>query len=555
MAESWADRSAGRRLAQLLCGALLGATLLGISAVSGLAAEPTIQASGTSLATYAWSPSTAEVGRGESAKFKNPTAAPHALAWEAGPETPTCTGTPSVGQGEWEGSCTFAQVGTYKFYCPVHPAQMKGTITVTGPAAPIVGTSAASAVGETGATLNGTVNPSGQATTYHFDYGTTDAYGQETSEETAGEGTTAASKSAIVSGLTPATTYHFRIVAKSAAGTTLGGDRTFSTTGPPSPTTQSATNVGGTGATLAGTVNPRGLPTTYLFKYGTSEAYGQETGETSAGNGTSPVSASAVVSGLAPETTYHFRLLAKNSAGTVLGADQTFTTLGAPLATTGAATAIGQTGASLQGIVNPQGQASTYVFRYGTTTAYGQETAQVSAGSGLGNVPVTATLSGLAPATVYHFQLVAMNPSGTTAGADQGFTTAAVPAVEPPPPTQPSPPPPALQPPPLVAASPTPAPAAAPVDTMITAKPPARTKDRTPTVKFAATAAGATFRCSIDRKPFKSCRSPFTTPALKPGRHTIRVAALAGGLSDPTPASCSFKVAGKKKRKSARRSG
>jgi plastocyanin len=553
MFESQPRRSARRRLAHLLCAALLGAALLGIGAVSGLAAEPTIQASGNSLSNYAWSPSTAEVAHDESVKFKNSTGVPHALAWESGnPETPTCTGTPSAGQGEWEGSCTFAQAGTYKFYCPVHPAQMKGTITVSGPASPVVSTAAASAVGETGATLNGSVNPSGQSTTYHFDYGATGSYGQETPEEAAGEGTTAASKSAVVSGLTPATTYHFRIVAKSAAGTTLGADRTFSTTGPPSPTTQAATNVGGTGATLGGTVNPHGLATNYFFEYGTTAAYGQETGETSAGSGTTEVSASATLSGLSPETIYHFRLVAKSSAGKVVGADKAFTTLGAPLATTGAAAAIGQTGATLQGVVNPQGQATTYVFRFGTTTAYGQETAQAPAGSGLANVAATATLSGLSPATVYHFQLVAKNASGTTPGADQSFTTtAAVPVIETPPAPQPPASPSAIQPPPLVPAPP-PAPARVPVDTKITLKPRPRTKDRTPTLKFTATAAGATFRCSVDRKPFKSCRSPFTTPSLKPGRHTVRVAASAGGLTDPTPATCKFKVTAK--RKSAKRS-
>ena len=83
--------------------------------------------------------------------------------------------------------------------------------------------------------------------------------------------------------------------------------------------------------------------------------------------------------------------------------------------------------------------------------------------------------------------------------------------------------------------------------TKITLKPHTKTKDRTPTIKFTATVPGATFQCSVDRKPLKPCRSPYTTLALKPGRHTVRVAAVANGLTDPTPATWSFKVVAKKK--------
>jgi hypothetical protein len=87
-------------------------------------------------------------------------------------------------------------------------------------------------------------------------------------------------------------------------------------------------------------------------------------------------------------------------------------------------------------------------------------------------------------------------------------------------------------------------PEATPPDTKITLKPPAKTHDRTPTIKFSATGAGASFLCSVDTKPFKPCHSPFTTPSLKPGRHKIRVKAVVGSVADPTPASYSFKVVG-----------
>lgn len=427
---------------------LLAVAVLGVGAAGGLAAEPTIEVTGNSLATYAWTPSTAEVASGDSVAFKNATANLHGLVWENGdPETPSCTGTPSVGQGNWSGSCTFAQGGTYKFYCPVHPTVMKGTVTVSGPSAPVVSTGAASAVSETEATLNGTVNPSEQETSYFFEYGPTTAYGQKTTEASAGSGTATVSKSASVSGLSGGTTYHFRLVAENATGTTFGTDHAFTTTGPPSATTKSATSVGEDAATLNGSVNPNGFQTTYFFNYGTTAAYGQKTAETSVGEGTSTLTAAAALTGLAPETTYHFQLVAESAKGTRAGADQTFTTASVP--------------------------------------------------------PLETPPISTPPA------------SGSGSGSP----------VSPPPDVAPPTPP----------------------DTKITLKPRAKTKDRTPTFKFTATLSGATFRCSIDGKPYKACRSPYTTPSLRPGRHTVRVAAVANGLTDPTPASSSFKVVVKKK--------
>jgi hypothetical protein len=73
-------------------------------------------------------------------------------------------------------------------------------------------------------------------------------------------------------------------------------------------------------------------------------------------------------------------------------------------------------------------------------------------------------------------------------------------------------------------------------------KPGAKTRDRTPTIKFSATGGSASYTCSVDNKPFKACRSPFTAPSLKPGKHRIRVKAVVAGVVDPTPASSSFKV-------------
>jgi hypothetical protein len=132
-----------------------------------------------------------------------------------------------------------------------------------------------------------------------------------------------------VAGLTPNTTYHYWLVASTSAGTTHGVDNTFSTvsTGPLAET-EPATEVLQTSAMLNATVNPAGeAVTTCEFEYGTTEAYGSFVSCASPpGAGTAFVPVSAALIGLAPNTTYHFRIVAANAAGAKDGADQVFTT-------------------------------------------------------------------------------------------------------------------------------------------------------------------------------------------------------------------------------------
>ena len=102
----------------------------------------------------------------------------------------------------------------------------------------------------------------------------------------------------------------------------------------PSATTGPVTSVGPTTATISGTVNPNGTSTTARFEYGTSTTYGSQTQSASVGSGTSGVTVSASLSGLKPGTTYHYRVVATNSSGSVNGADGILTTSSAPQAAT-----------------------------------------------------------------------------------------------------------------------------------------------------------------------------------------------------------------------------
>jgi plastocyanin len=96
-------------------------------------AEPTIEAAAGAYGSYYWSPSSAQTAPGGTVTFKNPSGSVlHGVTWSGGPETPNCSNVPiNDGKTSWTGSCTFAQAGTYSFYCSVHPTEMKGTITAS----------------------------------------------------------------------------------------------------------------------------------------------------------------------------------------------------------------------------------------------------------------------------------------------------------------------------------------------------------------------------------------------------------------------------------------
>lgn len=306
-----------------------------------------------------------------------------------------------------------------------------GAIAVQSAAAasPVAITGTVSAVDGTSVTLNGTVNPSGAATDWWFEYGTTTAYGSKTATTAAGSGTANVPVSKALSGLTPATTYHYRLVARNASGTVNGADGLFTTAAPPVAVTSAASGVGPTAATLGGTVNPNGQATDWYVEYGTSTSYGTKTATTSAGSGTTSKAVSVAVGGLTPGKTYYFRLVAKSSAGTTEGADRTFVTAEPPIAVTSAASAIGTTSVRLNGSVDPNSRSTTYFFEYGTTTSYGSKTSTSSAGSGSNATNVSKTVNGLTAGTIYHFRLVATSDAGSVTGANRTFTTQSPPTV------------------------------------------------------------------------------------------------------------------------------
>jgi hypothetical protein len=206
----------------------------------------------------------------------------------------------------------------------------------------------------------------------------------------------------------------------------LGGVALAATS--PAVVTGGTSSVSQTSAVLHGTVNPNGSSTTYFFQWGLTTGYGVNGRPLSAGDGTKSVSVVETARGLTPGTVYHYRLVATNQFGTRVGNDRTFKTAGHPPpgVATGPATQLSTTGATLTGIVNPAGQATTWYFQWGATTAYGQNTSlhTLPASSTPQNVGDTSLQGLLRPGTIYHYRLVASHDGfPASVGGDGTFMT------------------------------------------------------------------------------------------------------------------------------------
>ncbi len=353
-----------------------------------------------------------------------------------------------------------APATTY-YFCVIATSSIGTTLgavlSFTTPAAPpSVTTVAATLVTNNSATLNATVNPNGGDSTAWFRYATAnpgtcnDTFGTRAPAAggtALGSGNTPVNVGQPVTGLTNGTTYFFCVLASSSVGTSVGTILSFTTSAAPTVTTSAATAVASTSATLNGSANPNFATATGWFRYDTTnpvtcnDTFGTRapaTGGTALGAGSTPVAFNQPVTGLTPATTYFYCAIASNSVGTGFGTVQTFATAASPTVTTGAASAITGTTATLNGSANPNLLTATGWFRYSTVNpvtcndTFGTR-APAAGGTALGAgssaVPYTQNIAGLTAGTTYYVCAIASNSAGTGFGTVQSFTTVGPPVV------------------------------------------------------------------------------------------------------------------------------
>jgi hypothetical protein len=188
------------------------------------------------------------------------------------------------------------------------------------------------------ATLNGTINPNGGLpVSYHFEVSADDGQTWRSFPET-DEGPFEDTGADIpvtqsATNLEPGRQYQVRLVVTNELGSAFISpqtpDSTFTTDPePPLVETGSATQITSTGVLLTGAVNANNAPTTYHFEWGNTTSYGNRIPATDGAVGAtgSPVTVTQRLSGLLPDTTYYYRLVATNREGTTIGTGRSFRT-------------------------------------------------------------------------------------------------------------------------------------------------------------------------------------------------------------------------------------
>jgi DNA-binding beta-propeller fold protein YncE len=178
-------------------------------------------------------------------------------------------------------------------------------------------------------------------------------------------------------------------------------------------------------------IDAEGSPTKYVVEYGKTTAYGYVTPPAllSEENGLfAAVAVAKDLTGLEPNTEYHFRVVAENKKGEkTFGADTTLKTTPPVLIEGESVTQVSPESARLSVEINPQGSATDFRYEYGLSTTYEHSVPAPEAEAGEEEVSAAHSIAveHLAASTTYHYRVVARNAFGATQGPDRVFTTPA----------------------------------------------------------------------------------------------------------------------------------
>jgi hypothetical protein len=365
----------------------------------------TIQNLGTETLTLTGSSPYIIIGGTNSANFSIASAPAASIA--AGSSTTfqvTCT--PSASLGTYTATLSIANndanENPYNF-------SIQGGLGIS----PVVTTQAVSSIGITTATGNGNVTTLGSPnpTAYGVCWNTTGTPTIADSKIDNGTKSSTGVFTVSMTSLIPNTTYFVRAFVTNNVETTYGGQVSCKTSAALSTvTTNAASDIKAAGATLNGLVNANNASTAVTFDYGLSTSYGTHvTATQSPVTGTSATTVSYIITGLKPNTTYHYRVNGLNLAGTTNGIDETFTTLVAVPDAPTIGTASGGDKQATVIFTAPASDGGSAITGY-TVTSYPDGIT----GTGT-NSPITVT--GLTNGTGYVFKVTATNIAGISSAS------------------------------------------------------------------------------------------------------------------------------------------
>ena len=353
------------------------------------------------------------------------------------------------------------------------PVVKFSTVSTSAVFEPTVDSESASGLTPHDERLEARIATENQATKWHFEYASKVLGETLEGPVSVGSGTLSGnleeqSAGVEVTGLKPDTTYYFRVVAVNPSGERKGKVEAFTTPAPQPPGVEVSEIYGRpvlaelthTSATVSGIVDPNNLPVEACeFQYVTeavfipNDSFGLSPGAvrctpsaSELGSGDAIVGVGATIAGLEPNTSYYFRLVARNEGGLSGTPGFQFRTLPEPpTASTGEASQVGPSSATISGEVDPGSSGpnsdTTYFFQYSIGTGYEERLPILSGDVGEGQTALkeSVQLTGLEPDTTYHYRIIASNdnkdeynhneyePPQLVYGEGREFTTAAPP--------------------------------------------------------------------------------------------------------------------------------
>ena len=298
-------------------------------------------------------------------------------------------------------------------------------ISFTTLSTPIINTNTVSEITTTAASCGGNVTSDGGAmvTTRGVCWSTSQNPTVSGSHTTNGNGT--GSFTSNITGLSTNTMYYVRAYATNSVGTAYGEQRSFTTVGVPSVTTNSVSNITATTASCGGNVTSTGgtSVTARGVCWSTSQNPTVSGSHTIDGSGSGSFTSS--ITGLSDNTTYYVRAYATNSVGTVYGEQKTFTTVTIPIVTTNTVSSITATTALCGGNVISTGGSSVTARGVCWSISQNPTVSGSHTADGSGSGSYTSSITGLTANTTYYVRAYATNSAGTAYGEQRTFTTTA----------------------------------------------------------------------------------------------------------------------------------